>query len=233
MNWLDEIDFCIKTYKRPKALERLLASIEKFYPGAQVTVNHGPCIAAGRNAMVAATKRPFLLMLDDDFIFTEETNIEPLYLELQAEADAGVAGGVVMDLTERGRIQRQSGGNAFIKGRAFYLTSRLRGMLSSKWCDIVPNFCLIRREVFETCRYRWGIGAEHGDFFLQVRDADWRVLQRDDVRIDHDVSSPADPGYKAARWATGENILRFMDHWGIDRIVVNGSVVHSRPMETV
>ncbi len=153
----------------------------------------------------------------------------------------GVAGGVVMDCHDGQRVPRNSGGNMTIGDGAL----RLDNANGAKWVDCVPNFCLIRREVFTgqtflnqygfgerrvpPCEYRWGIGAEHADFFLQVRDAGWKVCQLDDVKIDHHPFTPSLPGYKQARWNIGEPIAAFMNHWGIQRVVVNGKVVHSLP----
>jgi hypothetical protein len=143
-----------------------------------------------------------------------------------ADPTIGVAGGVVMDWINGVRVQRNSGGMLTIRDGAMRLDSPDQ---TSKWRDVVPNFCLIRREVFRTCQYRWGIGAEHADFFLQVRDAGWKVCQIDGAVIDHHHFSPALPGYKQARWNVGEPIAAFLLHWGLTRIVVNGKTVHSLP----
>lgn len=237
MNSMHDVVFCIKAYKRPEALSRLHWSIHELYPGVgvmtlpdvSIVTNHDPGIDVGRNQMVSETKRPFLLMLDDDFRFIAETRIEDLLAEMD-DPTVGVVAGVVMDCIEGTRVQRSSGGTLRIENGYAHLDTRLRGGLNSKYTDVVPNFCLIRREVFDTCRYRWGIGAEHLDFFMQVKDAGWKVVQIDSVSIDHYPFSPALPGYKAARWDVGANILAFLDHWNLNGIIVNGKIVHSRPM---
>lgn len=224
MSFLDEIDFCIKAYKRPKALERLRQSIKRFYPEAHITVNVDPCIAAGRNEMVAVTKRPFLLFLDDDFELTEETQIDRLFFPLRNTPSLGIVGGMVMDWINGERVPRNSGGYLTIENGVMRLDRAPHGLV-----DVVPNFFIAKRSVFDHCRFRWGIGAEHADFFMQVKNSGWLVLQ-EPVPIDHHPFSEALPGYKAARWNTGENILRFMEFWGIDSVCVNGRVVHSSPM---
>lgn len=226
MTSMSDVVFCIKTYMRPIALQRLRKSIQDFYPGVDPVIQSGPEIHTGRNIMVALTKRPFLLFLDDDFCFTPETRIELLLAEMD-DPTVGVAAGFVADCTPEGRHLRQSGGMLRIENGCAYLDAR--NYDSSKYVDVVPNFCLIRRAVFDTCCYRWGIGAEHLDFFMQVKQAGWRVVQLDSVVIDHYPFSPALPGYKAARWDVGGNVLAFLNHWGLNSIVVNGKVVHSRP----
>lgn len=228
MNSMDDVVFCIKAYKRPEALRLLSDSIRTFYPFQRVVISELPGIDTGRNAMVAETTHPFLLMLDDDFCFTAETRIESLLAEMD-DPTVGVAAGIVMDCVDGTRVQRHSGGTLRVENGYVNLNTRLRGGLGSKYTDVVPNFCLIRREVFKACRYRWGIGAEHTDFFMQVKAAGWKVVQIDSVSIDHYPFSPALPGYKAARWDVAENILAFLNHWNLNGVVVNGKLVHSRP----
>lgn len=223
-DFLSEIDFCIKTYLRPQACENLVQSIRKFYPGAQIMVNEDPCIAKGRNAMVRGTKRPFLLMLDDDFLFTEETDIGWLRDVLHI-VPCHVAAGIVVDCSNGDRVPRNSGGNLRLHDGTLYLDklSRDRGTV-----DVVPNFFLARREIFKDCQWRFGIGAEHADFFMQLKEREFMVVQDDRITIDHDLNAPALPGYKAARWNVAANVLAFMNHWGIDQVLVNGKVAHNR-----
>lgn len=228
MTSMSDVVFCIKAYKRPEALYRLQASIREYYPDVLVVTNEDPGIDVGRNQMVRETTHPFVLMLDDDFCFTKETRIEHLLNHME-DPELGIVAGIVMDILQDGqRVARNSGGAFRVANGYARLDKRLPE--HGKYTDVTPNFCLIRREVFDTCRYRWGIGAEHLDFFMQVKDAGWKVVQLDSVSIDHYPFSPALPGYKEARWNVGENILAFLNHWKLNGIVVNGKIVHSRPM---
>jgi hypothetical protein len=234
-DWLDQIDFCIKTYKRPKALARLRASIERFYPGAHITVNGQPDICEGRNALARDTQRPFLLFLDDDFEFTNSTTVLGLLAQIRTGPQMiDICGGGVEDVTPGGNVLRNSGGNFRLENRTLYLECcekddpGFRGFV-----QMVPNFFIARRGVFDKVRWRFGLGAEHADFFMQA-DAEGLLTYQDRrFTILHYLNSPCDPGYKAARWDVGGPILAFMDHWGVDRIVVNGKVVQTRPMEAV
>lgn len=243
MDFLSQIDFCIKAYRRPKALARLLASIERFYPGAHVTVNQHPEIHTGRNQMVDATERPYLLFLDDDFEFDDDSfpcnseyiplcHVGQLWAQLMALPAAGIVAGGVIDCDGEELTLRNSGGNFRLEHGVLYLDACQKFDANYRgYVDVAPNFFIARREVFQPCRWRFGLGAEHADFFLQVWQAGWKVYQYRRFTILHHIADPeslAAP-YREARWNTGEPIARFMDHWGIDRIVVNGKVVHSRP----
>lgn len=235
-DYLSQIDFCIKAHRlRPQAERNLVASIRQFYPDAAITINRDDELHTGRNALVKVTERPFLLFLDDDFVFTKETRIEVLFGEM-ADIEIGIAAGIVLNNNGNTRVVRHSGGSVYIADRACRVVSRIPGLMVSKYIDIAPNFILVRRSVFMTSKWRFGIGAEHADFFLQVRDAGWKVVQIDECRIDHDLLAGQDHAYKRHRWdheLIARNMLAFMDQWGIDRIIDNGKLVHSRPMEVV
>lgn len=235
-DYLSQIDFCIKAHRlRPQAERNLVASIRRFYPDAAITINRDDELHTGRNALVKVTERPFLLFLDDDFYF-EEFKLDPvwhLWSRFHDGSTLGISAGGVIDVRGQERALRNSGGNLRIENGSLYLDA-CDGLESNYRGDVdaVPNFFLARRDIFRDAQWRFGVGAEHADFFLQLK-GKWAVFQDRRWTISHDLNAPALPGYKAARWDVGENILRFMDHWGIDRIVVNGKVVHSRPMEVV
>lgn len=97
----DKVTFIIKTCYRPKLAERLFLSIRKYYPNIKVIIcddgqpkmnqelfdNNTKYIdtyvdvglSKGRNILVENVQTEYLLLLDDDFVFYEETNIELLF----------------------------------------------------------------------------------------------------------------------------------------------------------
>ena len=114
---MNNIDFIITTMDRYALLEQLLDSIFKFYPEAKVTIAdqskeidsefynkyydnnirilplpHDCGISVARNTLVKETTGKYKLLLEDDFLFTEDTKIEKL-LDLMRVSD--IAGGGV------------------------------------------------------------------------------------------------------------------------------------------
>lgn len=95
----NNITILIKTFNRPSCLNRLLISIEKYYPDIKIIIlNDGDNdlqstiknvtiintefdigVSAGRNRLVSEVKTKYFITLDDDFIFTEDTKIENFY----------------------------------------------------------------------------------------------------------------------------------------------------------
>ncbi|GAG84015.1 unnamed protein product, partial [marine sediment metagenome] len=104
----------IKTFERPKVLDRLIRSIRRFYPDLAMIVaddsfraksrhdvetlrlNPDVGLSSGRNALLNCVKTPYFILLDDDLEFTAETNIERLLTIVESEADIALAAGNFM-----------------------------------------------------------------------------------------------------------------------------------------
>jgi len=90
-----DVTIVIKTFLRPRALDRLLHDIKRYYPAVKVYVaddSDKPQIrkdvdeyfvlpfesgaSYGRNYMIDRVKTKYIMLLDDDTIFTENTKIE-------------------------------------------------------------------------------------------------------------------------------------------------------------
>lgn len=119
-----EIALLIKTFLRPGSLYRLLTSLRRYYPDLPVRVlDDSPgddlaqrarqaCddhaaeylrtepdigLSAGRNRLVEVSSEPYLVLLDDDFIFTADTHLERLWEPVRAGRYDVVAGALDMD----------------------------------------------------------------------------------------------------------------------------------------
>ena len=93
---LDDLTAVIKTFQRPRSLDRLIASIRRFYPELKILVGDDSFVpsphhnvdylrltpdvgvSAGRNALLERIETPYFLLLDDDLEFTAETVIQRL-----------------------------------------------------------------------------------------------------------------------------------------------------------
>ncbi|MEE4243751.1 MAG: glycosyltransferase family 2 protein, partial [Desulfopila sp.] len=106
----------IKTFERPKIVRRLVRSIRRFYPDLPVIVvddsleptridgvktivmPYDSGVSAGRNAGVREVKTPYLLMLDDDYVFYRKTGLIQAMEIIHAESDIDILGGARIDL---------------------------------------------------------------------------------------------------------------------------------------
>jgi GT2 family glycosyltransferase len=246
---LPSVDIVIKTFMRPACLRRLVDSITARYPGAPLNIaddseldedtasyyaglerqghqvvllpfNVG--VSAGRNALVDRTSRPYLLLLDDDRVFTEDTSLEALLDVLQADPSIGVAAGSSVD---NGTDLVSYEHNLRVKHRLvhYYPVGPATTPIGGHPCRVaqgVHNFALFRREVFATTRWDDELKSmEHTDFFLRLSRTPWKVVHVSDVSVAHFHESP--PGYDAFRYDRANN-ERGEKKWDII-----GSVYHT------
>ena len=224
------IAFCIKTFQRNDELERLIESIKNFYPKAKIYIaddSENPLglektykmdfdsgLSAGRNLLIRKTKEPYLLFLDDDFVFTKDTKIEKLVEILENNKDIGLVGG---SLRQGGSIRHYEGYVKF-KGDNLIYTKKLKDRVNFKEAGLVFNFFLARRELFDYVRWDEELKlAEHSDFFLRLSYTPWKVGYCDDVIVDHIPNRNGDYGKFRDRGSFFTKI--FMRKRGIERII--------------
>ncbi len=106
----------IKTFERPHTLRRLLKSLQRHYPGLPVIVvddSRQPAevpgaelirlpydsgLSAGRRAGLQAVTTPYMLNLDDDFVFFRKSGLVRALRAMEAEAAIDIQGGKVINL---------------------------------------------------------------------------------------------------------------------------------------
>ena len=264
---LRKVDFIIKTCYRHKCLERLLFSIAKFYPEANIYIGddekifdvkyyrdlwerlfeagivHKPVafnlgndvgLAAGRNFLIKNSKNVYKLILDDDFVFTAKTRIEKMVRVLDDNKDIGVIGGM---LTDPHGVDCHYEGRLVIDDHVlYYIPLDLKKAVERKNMplgvafydtEIVFNFSIIRKEVFEDVEWddRYKIAGEHTDFFIALKNTDWRIVYMPDVSIIH--RQEYNPQYKKMR-KRAEFWPIIFDKWDFDKIVSFHGVEYER-----
>lgn len=170
-------------------------------------------LAAGRNILLDMVATEYFLLLDDDFVFTDETHIETLLAWLESGV-ADIAGGATR---MRGILQHWQGwlsAEPPTLKLAHMRTGRAPAML-----DIVQNFFVGRTEQIRKIRWddNFKIAGEHVDFFLRCKAEGVRVVYVPTVVIDHDrkVSGKYN-GYRAR----GVHYRQMMcEKWGFTSIV--------------
>lgn len=209
-----DVDFCVTYFLRRSGLIRLLESINRYYPRVDVTIaNQGDdeinldgCtvfklpfdygLSASRNYLVKNTQKPYILVLEDDFVFNNSTDIKIMKELLEKDKDVGVVGGMVKEHgqevnfeqyfhidKEKRIMEHVSDGNEYYKYRN----------ISYKETGSVLNFALFKREVFNDIMWDGRLKlADHTDFYYRLqKETKWRVLYTPRVYIDtyKDVNS--------------------------------------------
>lgn len=177
-------------------------------------------ISATRNYLVKHARTPFVLLLEDDFIFTKQTNIEFMYdfMKDPEHCAVGALGGEV-------RVHGKAIPFEFDFKRDGDLLSQIPNQRKGfKWhnrefkrTDSVMNFTLFRRAFLVENPWDNSLKVrEHMDFYLRAKATVWEVVHTDAVSIDHDQSKDS-PEYRSLK-SRDEYLIAMMKKHGINKI---------------
>ena len=192
----------VTTFLRDSLLFRCIESIRQYYPDTAIFVgdNGKPdeaktafcdkhnCtlinlpfdlgVAGVRNASLRKIPKRFkyIVICEDDIVFTPETSIETWRAVLDAEPGVGLAGG---RLKVSDSATQHYEADAWIEGNTHYI----RAVKKPAWktldkhgvryfiCDLILNVFLMRREVWEEVKWddQFKTAFEHSDFFLRLK----------------------------------------------------------------
>lgn len=203
---LSQVTALIKTFERPRCLDRLVRSLKRFYsempilvgddsfnpkPRSDVEYVRLPTdvgISAGRNALLARVRTPYFLLLDDDLEMRSTTQLQRL-LEPVAEDRLDLAAGDYLRCKKKfgiyTRRRPQPYHGVFLKesGRLNMIAGGRAAADGFEWCDLVHNFFIAR-----TAKIRslggWDadlINDEHEEFFYRAQQFGLRVGYCQDV----------------------------------------------------
>jgi len=175
----------VKTFERPHVLRRLVASIKRLYPTLRVVVvddsrepthlagvqtiamPYDSGIAAGRNEGLRHVTTPYVLVLDDDFVFYRHTCLGAPLALMERHAEIDIMGGKLIDLPFFRRRPLPFG--EIFPTRATPLAplgSLLGGM---RVVDKVPTFFVARRDRLAMVPWDPQLKrADHADFFTRA-----------------------------------------------------------------
>lgn len=240
---LSDVTAVMTAFRRPHCVERQVASLRRFYPQLPVIVGDNgdhPAtiddprvtylrfpfdlgISASRNRLVRECRTPFVLLLDDDYVWTDDTRIERFLDVLDSDPEVGVVGGWCDDVRpdRRCRIDWALDLEVFRGAlRARNTHDRFpriaRGGTAYRCCDTVLNFALFRREMLN--EHRWDERLklqEHWDFYLAVKRAGrWRVAFTPEVAIRHERDRPPE-NYQSFRGRSAPFMDYLLRKWGL------------------
>lgn len=255
---LAQLTAIIKTFERPRCLNRLLSSIQKYYPDLRIIVGddslNGPTreiplrtnisylrlpadvgLSAGRNAMLARVCTPYFLLLDDDLQFHRRTRLE-LLLEWVANHQQDLVAGDLVHCQRKllfvRRRAQPAHGTLHVQGDQ--LTLRRGGVLTNEGfvkCDLVHNFFVARTDRIRAMG-GWDPDLkldEQEEFFFRAKQFDLRVGMCPDVTAWH-WASRTGPQYAQYRSRTFKSMA--VDKMGLNRMVDYEGQVLCGPAKT-
>lgn len=221
-----DVTIAIKTFERPGCVDRLIASIRSSYPTVRILVaddsrsHHredgseedgvkwlnmpfDSGVSAGRNLILDQVETPFIMVLDDDFIFTGKTRLEYLYQSI-AEHDLDLVAGKVDGKSYHALFENDEGQVRIHKNR----TLKQEGNLI--FSHRVMSFFLAKTD---RLRDFGGWDPElktydHTAFFLRAFRSDLKIAEDTRVDVDHDhqcVTEEQKAFYQKHRYRRGDN----------------------------
>jgi len=225
----DQVTALIKTFERPAILRRLVASIRRIYPTLPVIVvddsreptflsgvetivlPYDSGVSAGRQAGLDSVRTPFVLIMDDDFVFLPNTALSPALAKLKRNPSIDILGGQLVDLPLL-CFQKPPLGKIF-KTQAKPLVaigSTIDGLLV---CDKITNFYLARTDRLRLVGWDAQLRmVEHADFFTRALGVLLTVYDRELLAFH--AQTPFDAAYMLHRLDFARDQAILAARWG-------------------
>jgi len=184
-----DVTCVIKTFLRPKSIKNCIKSIYKYYPKISVHVaddSHedneyvkktvkkyirlpfDSGLSKGRNALIDSVKTKYVLLMDDDTLFTQHTKLELMYFVLE-NTTFDIVAGLYNDKRSDKNCCRY-GMFSMQKDVLHIKYNKYRKMHEGyPMYDICPNFFMGRTE--SIARVKWDNKlkiCEHIDFYVRA-----------------------------------------------------------------
>jgi hypothetical protein len=240
---MSDLTVVVKTFQRPDALRRLLASIRRFSPSLPVYVVddsdqpldpvpegvtrywHLPFnslgVSAGRNFGLQQVETEYVLFCDDDMVFERRTDVEAM-LRTVRETPFDVVSCRWLDhdpwRSIRRGYRRYEGTLDVVGGVLVHRLEATRGMIDGlPVFDIVHQFFVAPVATLgpEPWNPRFRVAGEHVDFFLGLKERGVLCTRLPDVVVDHYPALP--PGYHSYRVDTSADEQLLREVRGFDR----------------
>ena len=179
-NWsLGDVTACITVFKRYDALERLVASIKKFYPELKILVQDTEGNASwGRNRLLEQCETELFLLLEEDFVFTERTDLEQFITVLNHNPEISLVCGsecepMGVSPVDRSRLLNTSSelrvegelGVCYPSTHPWRFSEGVRFQL----CDSGHNFFIAEKSKLPQWDEAIPMGGEHEEWFLRMK----------------------------------------------------------------
>jgi glycosyltransferase involved in cell wall biosynthesis len=204
----DDKKFNVGFYK--DLWKRLMEAGLKHKPVAY-NLDYDTGLSACRNFLISKAEGEYVLILDDDFVFTDETDIMKMKQILDSSPDIGIVGGTVLNDNQETHFEcifKKDGSTLYQKPDTKKLKEH-KG-IKYKTTDCVFNFALMKKEVFNDVKWdnKIKIKGEHTDFYLRLKETKWKVAYCPEVKIDHQHISKGEYREMRARDTFFLNMLK-------------------------
>lgn len=180
---MKDLTICIKTFIRPKTLDKCLTSIRSYYPDVKILVaNDGPDsivndkadqifdlpfdvgLSAGRNHLLDKVKSEFVMFIDDDTIFSETSKVEDMLSVLHNNSEIDLVAGKIRGNSFCGTLEKENG--TLFRNIGSYRST----VAGFKIYDYVLNLFVARTSKIKEVLWDEELKiVEHMDFFWRAK----------------------------------------------------------------
>lgn len=225
----EEVTIIIKTFERPKALRKLLLSINKYYSKEKISIliaddsretfeidfktKHDITIyklpfdsgvSSGRNFLLEKVSTEYFITLDDDFLFCAKTKIEDFINTLKIHKEIDLAAGIVFDFPKhwwQKMKKRNISRTVSISDDVLRRSKTPAGLIGDlKIFNFLPQFFIAKTDKIKNIRWNDYLKTvEHTAFFLDCAKNGIISVEVPSVIVYHDHLSQRNKFYKKFR----------------------------------
>lgn len=218
---LSQVTIGVTVFDRPGHLVRFLESVRKFFPTIPINIAdngfdpvpssildsfqgisyHRMEVDCGlsvcRNHLLDTCSSPYLMICEEDFEFTEETQLGKMISVLEDDPEIALVGAPLVN--ENGERAEFSKCFDYFRGRLTTIDNQnpfrvTKDLVSYRYADMVFNFFLCRKEAFPDIRWDASLKlAEHLDHMFRIyKQRRWRIAHIPTVSAIHNRSGRSD-----------------------------------------
>lgn len=180
---LEDLTICVKTFMRPHSLDKCLFSIRAKYPDVKILVANDAIepiknekativfnlpfdvgLSAGRNFLLEKVATPYVMFIDDDTIFTQESNLQDM-LEILKSNNIDLVAGKIRGNDFYGTLEIEDG--------VLYRNCKSYRSIEQgfKIYDYVLNLFIAKTDKVKQIKWNEDLKiVEHMDFFWRAKD---------------------------------------------------------------
>ena len=242
---------------RKEETKKTISSLKKFYPNCKIYIGDqdetsdeminfynkydinyqyfpfDSGLPYVRNVLINKIKESYIMWGDNDFIFTEDSNIYNAIDLLKAKNDIGIVGGLVIKNNIKQHYERiilYDKNNGIIIYIPLKYTNPIEYNYKGNiyyYCDMTFNYAIAKNKVFKNKKIKWNesikVKYEHTDLFLRIKlYSKYKVVYFPNMKIHHVHLNKRDK-YFELRNRKGDAI-KFANSWGLKMNFTIGDV---------
>ena len=221
------VTLIVKTFERKALIKNFITTVRSHYPKLRILVAddskvplrhdewsednvtwfvlpYDSGVSKGRNFLLSKVKTPYFLTWDDDFEFTNETQIERMYQAVK-ESSLDIVAGRVNNNQYHAIFARKPDGLHILRDKTLGNIDSLAGELTESH-RVMQFFVAEVKKVLEIGGWDPELKTmEHSDFFIRAVDAGFQIGSIESVNVlngrsDHLMTSEEKKAYDRKRW---------------------------------